>query len=341
MMKAFRNLLNHINKIDSRQQEQLFWTLKNKLFPIIQSGSVVNDMRETRFAEGFVCPHCTSQFVVRFGKYKGRKRYRCKACRKTFNDLTNTPMHGTRYPKFWAEFIKLMFEGLSLRKCEQILGIKWVTLFYWRHKILNALKEIEIEGFEGIVEVDETYFLYSEKGKRGIVGRKARKRGGVSKYRGISREQVCVLVARDRNKQTVSKVTCMGRIVKSKVEETIGHLLDVGTILCTDAWRAYMTYAKEKGMEHYRINTSKTGHVIKGIYHIQNVNGYHARLSQWMNRFNGVATKYLDHFLAWFQFLEMKGFDATTSNIKEVFVRTSLCEHHLKNEDIRQLNLTI
>ncbi|MBS7678599.1 IS1595 family transposase, partial [Vibrio cholerae] len=87
-------------------------------------------------------------------------------------------------------------------------------------KILNALKEIEIEGFEGIVEVDETYFLYSEKGKKGIVGRKARKRGGVSKYRGISREQVCILVARDRNKQTVSKVTCMGRIVKLKVEET-------------------------------------------------------------------------------------------------------------------------
>lgn len=95
-------------------------------------------------------------------------------------------------------------------KCEQILRIKWVTLFYWRHKILNALKEINVEGFEGIVERDETYFLYSEKGNKRISYRKGRKRGRVSQYRGISREQVCVLVARERNKQTVSKVTCMG-----------------------------------------------------------------------------------------------------------------------------------
>ncbi len=85
-----------------------------------------------------------------------------------------------------------------------------------------------------------------------------------------------------------------------------------------------MTYAKNKGMEHYRINSSKTGHVIKGIYHIQNVNGYHARLSHWIDRFKSVSTKYLDNYLAWFQFLEMTGFDATTSNIPEVFVSTAI-----------------
>lgn len=49
--------------------------------------------------------------------------------------------------------------------------------------------------------------LYSEKGKRNITGRKARKRGGVSKFRVISRERVCVLVARDRIKQTLSEVS--------------------------------------------------------------------------------------------------------------------------------------
>jgi hypothetical protein len=34
---------------------------------------------------------------------------------------------------------------------------------------------------------------------------------------------------------------------------------------------------------------------VKGIYHIQNVNSYHSRLKSWMERFNGVVTKYLDH----------------------------------------------
>ena len=40
-----------------------------------------------------------------------------------------------------------------------------------RHKLLNALKQIEFEQFEGIVEVDETYFLYTQKGQRDITGR--------------------------------------------------------------------------------------------------------------------------------------------------------------------------
>lgn len=79
-----------------------------------------------------------------------------------------------------------------------------------------------MNNFKGIVEVDETYFLYSEKGKRGITERKPRKRGGKSKHRGISHEQVCVLVARDRTKATVSKIDCMGRVVKTKVDKLIG-----------------------------------------------------------------------------------------------------------------------
>ncbi|MNP56544.1 hypothetical protein D3C76_1512790 [compost metagenome] len=76
-----------------------------------------------------------------------------------------------------------MIEGLSLRKCaEQLNGeVTHVTLFYWRHKILSALKQVPTEAFQDIVEMDETYFLYSEKGKRNITERKPRKRGGKAK----------------------------------------------------------------------------------------------------------------------------------------------------------------
>lgn len=56
---------------------------------------------------------------------------------------------------------------------------------------------MEISDFQGIVEMDETYFLYSQKGSRDIKDREPRERGGAAKKRGISNEQVCVLVARD------------------------------------------------------------------------------------------------------------------------------------------------
>ena len=58
---------------------------------------------------------------------------------------------------------------------------------------------------KGIVEADETYVLESRKGARGL-GRKAPRRGGKAKKRGLSREQVPVLMAADRSGTTVSAV---------------------------------------------------------------------------------------------------------------------------------------
>ncbi len=98
-----------------------------------------------------------------------------------------------------------------------------------------------------LVEMDETYFLYSEKGKRNIFERKPRKRGGKAKYRGISNDQICVLVARDRQKMTYSGVLGRGRIRTRKLDEAIGGHLSDSNVLCTDSWRAFSSYANTKG----------------------------------------------------------------------------------------------
>lgn len=65
-----------------------------------------------------------------------------------------------------------MVKGLSIRKSAERLKINLSTVFTWRHKLLTALKREDLDGFEGLLEVDETYFLYSEKGKKNITGRK-------------------------------------------------------------------------------------------------------------------------------------------------------------------------
>lgn len=91
-----------------------------------------------------------------------------------------------------ASVHRMLIEGYSLRKSA--------------HKILTALKQMDFELFEGIVEMDETYFLYAEKGKkRNIQGRKPRLRSGSSGFRGISKDQVCVLVARDAKSERFPK----------------------------------------------------------------------------------------------------------------------------------------
>jgi transposase-like protein/IS1 family transposase len=334
--KAFSNLLKYIDKLPHTKKEQVYQWVKRYVEPSSSAGGrLINEMRETRFKEGFECPHCVSEHIVRFGKYNGRQRYRCKCCNKTFTDTTNTVLYRTRKGDEWITFVDCMFKGYSLRKSAEIVGVTWVTLFYWRHKLLSALKQMDFKQFEGIVEVDETYFLYSEKGKRGISDRKPRKRGGKSKHSGISHEQVCVLVARDRTKATVSKVACMGRVVKTKVDNMIGSKLTPDNVLVTDAWRAYKTYAKEKGIEHYRIKSNDGKHVIKGLYHIQNVNGLHSRMKQWIDRFKGVATKYLDNYLAWFLFVDSRSNESTKHNIKEFLLTSFVFEMTDTYESLR------
>jgi transposase-like protein len=205
-------------------------------------------MRETRFKEGFECPHCTSEHVIRFGKYNGHQRYRCKCCSKIFTDTTNTVLYHTRKGDEWITFVDCMFKGYSLRKSVENVGVTWVTLFYLRYKLLSTLKQKDFEQFEGIVEGDENYFLYSEKVKRGITDRRPRKRGEESKHRDITTHKYVSLLPETSQKRLYQKSLVRGVLLKTKL--MIVSKLSSDNVLVTDAWRAYKTYAKEKVLEH-------------------------------------------------------------------------------------------
>lgn len=344
-----KELKKHADALDDSGKQELIYFLESRTKGLATPIRAIDEIHEQKHKDGLICPHCDSHEVVRFGKYVikmragevKRQRYRCKSCRQTFNDLTNTPLQRTRRPHLWTRFIEYMIEGFSLRKCAELLfdEVTHVTLFYWRHKILAALKQIPTETFQGIVEIDETYFLYSEKGKRNIAERKSRKRGGKAKYRGISNHQVCVLVARDRQKMTYSGVLGRGRIRTGKLDEAIGLHLSESNVLCTDSWRAFSSYANSKGLLHYRFKSDGKQRV-KGVYHIQNVNSYHSRLKRWIDRFNGVATKYLQHYLAWFRYLDSKEYENTTSNKKNMLVTSCLFTVKETNTNLRRISFS-
>src|SRR5690606_32810163 len=137
----------------------------------------------------------------------------------------------------------------SLRKCAKLVGISLQTSFEWRHKILHALSQIKTQSLQGVVETDETYVLYSDKGKRALP-RKPRKRGGTAKKRGISDEQVCVLVARDRSKHTVAEVATFGRLSAATLDQLLTSRLQPGVILCTDEEPTFRKYARDQKLPH-------------------------------------------------------------------------------------------
>ena len=336
------DIIQEIKKLSSTDKERVLNHFKYLLTPMFDARPVFQEVSERKAKDGLCCVHCHQNNVIRFGKFEvnhglkkiERQRYRCKDCRKTFTESTASPIYRLKKGNRWLDFIECMLLGLSLREsAKRMQDISHTTLFFWRHKILSAIAQMDIKAFEGIVEMDETYFLYSEKGSRHIQGRKPRKRGGASQYRGISNEQVCVLVARDRAKNTFVGLLGRGRIQKSQLETTITPKLRDSNILCTDAWRAFKTYATGLGLPHYRFKTGKER--TRGLFHIQNANNYHSRLKQWILRFKGVATKYLQHYLAYFNFLDILAFDTNIHSLRRFAVESCLYPITINNRTIQ------
>jgi len=248
------------------------------------------------------CPHCASVHVVRNGAASGLQRYKCRDCQKTFNALTGTPLSRLRMKGKWLGQAAALRDGVTITKAAEALGVARSTAFRWRHRFLALPKTIQAKSLAGIAETDETYFLQSFKGLRKGLTRPARKRGGSAAKRGTSKEQIPVLVTRDRAGSTADAI--LPADDKASVVAALGPLLPKDIILCSDGSSTLAAAAKALGVAHRPINQSAGIRVVAGVYHVQNVNAYDSRLKDWIRRFHGVATRYLDSYLGWFRAID-------------------------------------
>jgi transposase-like protein len=253
------------------------------------------------------CPHCRHPEIRPWGQDAGLPRFRCRGCKRTFNALTGTPLAGLHHKDRWMFFLEKFSEGESVRKAAWRCGINTKAAFLWRHRFLALPANLKARKESGIVETDETFFLRSYKGQRGGLPRRARKRGGRAAKRGLSREQVPVLVVRDRSGATADAI--LPKDNHREIEAVLKPLLARDAVLCSDGGGKgpIVLAAHDIGVAHRAVNLSKGIRVLAGVYHIQNANAYHSRLKEWMRRFHGVATKYLDHYLGWRRMIETFG----------------------------------
>jgi transposase-like protein len=151
---GWRDLYEDFDELSQKEKLALFEAIKDTLFPEprLSLDTVTKEVRDSRFSTGLACIHCGSKLVKRNGKYRSRQRYLCKDCGKSFNDMTASPLAGTRYPDRWLKFIEYMLDGLTLSKIAKLLHIHVSTAFYWRHKVLYALRSLGHDALSGIVE---------------------------------------------------------------------------------------------------------------------------------------------------------------------------------------------
>lgn len=261
------------------------------------------------------CPHCESKLFVKNGKRGDLQKYRCKSCCKVFTSRTGTPFHKIKKLDKFEAYKALMLDGyLPLKKIATKIGISIQTAFDWRHKILSGIAN-DSEKFEGITEIDDIWFLYSQKGRKGLDY--SRKRGG-SKRAGDNDFQAKLLITSDRKSNTDISLIRVGRIKKSDIQRKIsGKFLDNCTLV-SDKHRSIASFAKCESLDHIRFKASE--HSAGGELHVQNVNNMASRLKGIINHsLRGVSTKYLQSYANWFK-LKSSGLSGTEMN--EVICRS-------------------
>ena len=150
---------------------------------------------------------------------------------------------------------------------------------------------------KGIVEVDETYVLESQKGNRNL-DRKARRRSGKASKRGLSDELVPILVAAGRSGTTTCSV--LPSVTADNVQAVLELRIDDDILLVTNGNNVYPPCAKSLGIKHEALNQS-AGERVRGAIHIQTVNTRHSRFKDFLRGFRGVSTKYPGNYLRWFE----------------------------------------
>jgi transposase-like protein len=252
--------------------------------------------------ESFGCPHCSSAEVRRWGRAGGKPRYRCATCRKTFNPLTGTPLAGLHYKERWRDQAQALIAGETVSKAAERCRVAYTTAFRWRHRFLAALNLDKPQRLSGIVEADETFILESFKGKRGKLLRAPRKRGGKARKRGLSAEQIPVIVARDRSGATIDAV--LPHLDIASMTAALGHVIASGAELCCDGGKAISGFARRARIKTHVLAAPGSPKPDAPQFHINNVNAYHGRLKEWMRRFHGVATDNLPNYLSWRRTIE-------------------------------------
>ena len=193
--------------------------------------------------------------------------------------------------------------------------------------------------FMGIVQCDEWYCVVSFKGKRdpaffiwelkrfprhnmtmaeqdeylrkhrlweqvrAIPGFLQELRDNTKNYkRGISNEQVCIVVAVDTEKQMIAKPVSVGRLETTDAQRLLGGRFTKGTTLVTDSHGAYPTLARSEKVNHVQIESGKHAN---GAYNLGEVNGVHSQIEKMLpeSAERLPATKYLNQYMAIFIWL--------------------------------------
>jgi transposase-like protein len=128
-----------------------------------------------RWHGGVKCPRCSHD---KASKIANREQYYCVACHYNFSVTAGTIFNDSHLPLMkWFLATYLLCEsrkGMSANQIKRTLGISYKTAWYLCHRVRAAMKEVNPEPLDGIVEMDETFVGGKKHGHGVYEARKAK-----------------------------------------------------------------------------------------------------------------------------------------------------------------------
>lgn len=274
------------------------------------------------------CPRCSSEKVIKWGFRHEKQRFKCKECKETFMQTTNTIMSHSHFDrKTWHDFIEDTLEGKSLDESAERFGFTHQTAFNMRHKLLLALSEaaeMKPDQLAEVSELDETYVLDCYKGKPvpENIGREARKHGAKSAKRGLSNEQVCICAGVQRHGGAFAYTVNRAKPSIDELKEVFENHIASGSLLLVDGLRGYDSLESFTECSVKNVNTEGN----KTMYNLNVVNNFHSFIKDRYDAYRGVATKYLNRYNALFR-CAYRNTQEAVSRIFAVLCNVSATKH--------------
>lgn len=263
-------------------------------------------IRERRFSPGLACPRCRARSIQRWGRFRGRQRYRCSSCLRTFSDLTGTPLAYSKRASLWPIYVDCMREATSLREAARRTGIHPSTALRWRHRLLRAIRLADTTPFDGFIEVFEFVLPEARKGCREL-GRPARTHS--MEWCPWYVPRVFVSLVADRLGGTDGLITS-DRPPGPAELDPLSQRLGMHAVLLAPRGRAaiYRRWCTGLGGRPRKVEcvAAPAGPFRgdTGLWHRGTVTRLARAWREWKTRFRGVSTCYLPNYLAWFREIE-------------------------------------
>ena len=130
-------------------------------FPFSDEKSAIDYYIKIRYGGVLVCPHCRA--AVNVYRYRNRqKACHCKNCNNSFSPFSGTIFEKSTTP-LWKWFYAIYLfpdsrKGFAACHLQRKIDVTYKTAWRMLHQLRIAMQNGELKHFEGLVEMDETYF---------------------------------------------------------------------------------------------------------------------------------------------------------------------------------------